>query len=350
MIKYDNTDNSFHEDLKRAVAGYFAKRNKLQTGDWRLYLKSAILLASAFIFYWYIIFVPMSGWITLALCALLGAIFALIGFNIMHDASHKSYSRKEWVNNMMLFSLEMMGCSSFLWYEKHVIMHHTYTNTDHDDDIDAYPFLRIGPEQKALRFHKYQQWYAWLLYLTLYLRWVWYTDFKEYAKKKIGWRKIKDMAIKDHISFWSGKAFHGIFMIGLPIYHFGIIDFIYGYCILAAICGLIISTIFQLAHVVEGREFPTANANGMINEAWAEKQVTTTSNFATRSIVAFFLLGGLNFQIEHHLFPKISHIHYRNLSSIVREVCADHGIMYSKMTFFAAIGSHFRMLKLCGRN
>jgi linoleoyl-CoA desaturase len=349
MIKYDQTDNSFQEDLRRRVTRYFTASKKLQTGNWRLYLKSAILFSSVFVCYRYIVFVPTASWITLVLCALLGALFSLIGFNIMHDASHGSYSKRKWINFAMGLSLEMMGNSSYLWKRKHNIIHHTYTNTAEDDDIDLPPFLRIRSDQPKRWFHKYQHYYAPALYAILYLYWVWYTDFKKYFTRKIGGHAIPPMRWWEHGIFWSSKLFHGTVMIAIPIEHFGEWALL-GYAVFALTCGFIISIVFQLAHVVEGADFPTPDETGVIRSSWAVEQVRTTSNFAQKSVIAFWLFGGLNHQIEHHLFPKIAHVHYRKIAKIVRSACAEYGITYSSLPLGKAIASHFRMLKACGNN
>lgn len=349
-ITYNQSDNSLWEDLRRAAQDRFAEKELTQPGDWRLYVKSAILIPSAIIIYLCIFFAPIHGWMQLGLCALLGINFALIGFNVMHDAAHGSYSWKKWINYIMALTLEMMGNSGFMWRQKHNILHHTYTNVrGHDNDIDVGDLLRFSREQRLRKIHKYQHIYASVLYSLQYLQWVWYTDYKKYFTWKISGHTIRKAELKDHITFWSGKVFHFVFMVIIPIYHFGVVDFLIGYGVFAGVCGLIISFVFQLAHIVEGRDFPIPNENGVIDGSWARMQVETTSNFATNSTVANQLLGGLNFQIEHHLFPKISHVHYRMLSPVVEQVCKEYGIVYSKPPLGRALRLHFHLLKKMGR-
>lgn len=349
-ITYDQSENSFWEDLRRAVQDCFAEKELTQPGDWRLYVKSAILIPSAFVIYLCIFFAPIHAWMQLGLCALLGINFALIGFNVMHDATHGSYSKKRWINNLMALSLEMMGNSGFMWRQKHNILHHTYTNVrGHDNDIDVGDLLRFSLEQRLRKIHKYQHIYAPVLYSLQYLQWVWYTDYKKYITWKISEHTIRKAKPKDRLTFLLGKAFHIAFMVIVPIYHFGVVDFLIGYGVFAGVCGLIISFVFQLAHIVEGRDFPVPTEKGVIDGSWARMQVETTSNFATKSGAANWLLGGLNFQIEHHLLPKISHVHYRMLSPVVERVCKEHGIVYSKPTLWNALRSHFRLLKARGK-
>ncbi|RDC62958.1 Acyl-CoA 6-desaturase [Adhaeribacter pallidiroseus] len=113
--------------------------------------------------------------------------------------------------------------------------------------------------------------------------------------------------------------------------------------------GLTMGLVFQLAHVVEGTDFPLPNDQGNIEEAWADHQMRTTANFATNSKLAGFLLGGLNRQIEHHLFPKVCHIHYPIISKIVKQTALEFDLPYIESpTFVAALKSHYRMLKKFG--
>jgi linoleoyl-CoA desaturase len=112
-----------------------------------------------------------------------------------------------------------------------------------------------------------------------------------------------------------------------------------------------LSVVFQVAHCVEEAEFPLPRAGtGLIENAWAIHQVETTVDFARRSRVAAWLLGGLNFQIEHHLFPRISHVNYPAISKVIEETCRDFGVRYVEFTSFrAGIGSHFRWLRRMGK-
>jgi linoleoyl-CoA desaturase len=79
-------------------------------------------------------------------------------------------------------------------------------------------------------------------------------------------------------------------------------------------------------------------------------QIQTTANFATRSRLVTWFCGGLNFQIEHHLFPKMSHIHYPEVSKIVKATCQEYGIKYIEFPrVTAAMRSHWKLLYDLGR-
>jgi linoleoyl-CoA desaturase len=143
-----------------------------------------------------------------------------------------------------------------------------------------------------------------------------------------------------------------LFYIVIPVMMLGWGPFLIGYFLMNAAMGLTLSFVFQLAHVVENTEFTDAShLNGKLTmkDAWAVHQVRTTSNFATDNKVLSWFVGGLNFQIEHHLFPKISHVHYPAISKIVEKRCAEFGIPYNNIPSFTdAVMSHVNTMKKFG--
>jgi linoleoyl-CoA desaturase len=143
---------------------------------------------------------------------------------------------------------------------------------------------------------------------------------------------------------------HIVFYWAIPIYFVGFWPAIIGYAIMSATTGLLISIVFQLAHVVEITEFEDATEYDLtIEHEWAIHQIKTTANFATNNRIVSWFLGGLNFQVEHHLFPKISHIHYPKIQPIVKSVCERFGVEYLDYpTMRASIASHLRMMRYLG--
>jgi linoleoyl-CoA desaturase len=112
------------------------------------------------------------------------------------------------------------------------------------------------------------------------------------------------------------------------------------------VAGFILSMIFQPAHVVKETTFPMPNLENEIENSWAVHELLTTANFARKNAVLNWYAGGLNFQVEHHLFPTICHIHYEALAPIVKETAEEFGLPYNEFeTFSEAIKSHYDMLK-----
>ncbi len=349
--KFNTSSLSVYSELKRGVNEYFAGNGLSRTGDFSLYFKAAILLIAYIAMYIHLVFFTPTVWVAVFECMLLGLLTAAIGFNVMHDGAHGSFSPSTKLNTLAAFTLDLLGASSFMWNTKHNIVHHAYTNIEGvDDDIEAGILLRMAPQQKRYGFHKYQHLYVWLLYGLLYIAWVFYTDYKKYFSNKVGNVPLKKLKIKDHILFWFFKLLHVILYIALPIYLVGLWPWVVGFLVYSFSSGVILSLVFQLAHVIEETRFPEPlmPAN-RIEDEWAIHQLKTTANFATSNKLITWWVGGLNFQIEHHLFPRISHIHYPAISKIIKQSCADMGIPYIEhKTMHDAIVSHVSHLRNMG--
>ncbi len=357
-VLFNKSKNSieFQNELNSRVNRYFEEKDIKKTGDARLYVKTAILIPCALTLYSILVFFPpghYAWWIIvikLVLCSLLGFCIALIGFNVMHDASHGSFSSQSRVNKFWKHVLEGVGASSFLWKKKHVEMHHTAPNVDHhDDDINFYPFLRVLKKNKLRWFHRLQAYYAPILYGLLYFLWIFFFDIHKYFRGSIGSHQIK-MKPKDHIIFWTSKIIYVFMVIVLPCMLVGVSNTLVGFSVMCATTGLTISLIFQLAHIVEGSQFHQVEENtGALTISWVDLQIAETSDFAVKSKLAFWLFGGLNFQVEHHLFPKISHVHYPAIQPIVKEVCEKYGRQYKASPMWQALKSHFAYIHKMGK-
>ncbi len=351
--KFININPNFHQELKRRVNQYFTDTKKAATGNWKLYSKAIIFCVSylAILTHLYF-FTPTQWWLAVIECLLLGGLTAAIGFNVMHDGSHGSFSTSKTVNKMAAISMNFLGASSIMWSIKHNILHHTYTNVDGvDDDIEAKPFLRLCENQKRYKMHKYQHIYFWFLYTLLHIVWVFKTDYDKYFNSRIGGVAIRKLTLKEHIGFWTAKVLYAIAMIIIPIVKFGFVKWLVAFAIVTMFAGLVLSIVFQLAHTVEHTHFPlpTADTNKIENE-WAIHQINTTANFATKNKLISWLVGGLNFQIEHHLFPKISHVHYPAISKIIKQTCEEFGLQYIEYRKMRhAIASHVVYLKKLGQ-
>jgi len=351
-VSFNNKNSIFFNALKEKVDGYFKANNISQTGNYKLYIKTIILLLTAAGLYTMLVFFTPPIWISIILCALLGINLAAIGFNVMHDGAHGSFSKKSWVNELMGYSLNAMGGSVYLWKFKHNVNHHSFTNIEGmDDDIDIKPWIRVHNDQKKYWYHRFQHIYWVGLYGLTYLLWIFVQDFKKYFTGKIGDTKFRKMDVKEHFIFWISKLLYiGAFIV-LPIFTVGFLKMLIGYLIISFICGFVIAVVFQLAHIVEDASFSTPETkNHKIENEWAVHQIQTTANFATKNKIVSWFTGGLNFQVEHHLFPRISHIHYPKIAELVRETCLQFGVTYLEFpTVYAAVRSHVVHLKAVGR-
>ncbi|HTI93503.1 MAG TPA: acyl-CoA desaturase [Puia sp.] len=352
QITFANSHNIFFQAVKKSVDTYFKTKDLKRTGNWKLYLKAWIFIPAAIGIYLFLL-LGNYGWLPGILASVLfGLTLVCIAFNVMHDACHNCYSRKKWVNGLMGLSMNALGSNAFLWKVKHNIIHHTFTNVDGiDDDIANGPMLRQCTTQKWMPIHRFQFLYMFALYGVSTLSWALGTDFARYFRKKIHNTPIRRIAVKEHIIFWISKLLYVFFYALLPIYVLGWQTWLAGFLVINLTMGLTLSIVFQLAHMVEKTTFELADGtHRVIDLEWAIHEIRTTSDFAPGNKIISWLAGGLNFQVEHHLFPQVSHIHYAALSKIVRQQCELFGLPYNYYpSARQALYSHIRLMKRLGR-
>ena len=353
-VTFNNSNAVFFNGLKKDVDQYFKTQNIKKTGDYRLFAKTLVLIPLSVALYIIILTngTTMNTWLLVLLSAVLGLSLASIGFNVMHDACHGSYSSKKWVNELMGYTINTLGGNAFIWKQKHNVVHHTYTNVDGvDDDIAKSPLIRQCHTQKWVPAHKVQHLYLPFVYAITSFAWAFIMDFTKYFSKKVYTTPLNKMNAKEHIIFWFSKVMYVVAYVAVPYYFLGGATFAVFFCAMHFFKGNALALVFQLAHVVEETEFESAGLEDkQIENEFAIHQVKTTANFAMKNMFVNWYVGGLNFQIEHHLFPRISHVHYPALSPIVQKHCAMHGLSYNNNdTMIGAIISHWRFMKELGK-
>ena len=341
--KKDHSPGSFSTILKKEVYGYFAKTGKSKEGNPYLYIKTFIIFLILGISYWYALYSE-----SILMFGVIGFFVALVGFNVMHDASHGSYCGKKWINASLRFlGADVMGGAGIFWHQKHDIVHHTWTNiVGTDNDISRSPMFRFAPSHEWRWYHKYQHIYCWFLYPFLTLGWFYVHDYFTYKSKCIDKYSFK-ITNRQKWEFIIGKFVHGIVFIAIPIIFMGW-KFLFGFLLMHMVASLFLALVFQMAHIVQGLTFiPEKQIH--IDDLWYVHELNTTANFAAGNWFWTLLLGGLNYQVEHHLFREISHVHYPAISKIVQKVCREMNVKYfSFPTFGDAIVSHYRHLKALG--
>lgn len=313
-----------------------------------MYAKAAVLIATAVASYVWLVFHAQGPLFVLLTAVVLAVALVGIGFNVQHDGNHGTFSRRPWVNRLAGFTLDLIGASSHFWKDKHNHNHHVYTNIPHEDaDIDLGPMARLSEDQPWFWWHRYQHVYLWALYTCVHLRYL-YSDVQRLAFGKndgltAGYPKGADMR-------WllGGKVFFLTVAFVIPLSRHDALPALGIYLMVSMIMGLIFSVVFQLAHTVDVVEHPLS-ADLANRPEWVVHQIQTTANFATASRTATFLLGGLNHQREHHLFPRVAHVHYPALAHMVREVCAECGVQCREnATIASAVQSHYRFVRRMG--
>ena len=344
---------AFSRQLQERVDQYFADTGKPRRDAPGLYIKTAVILSWLTGSYLLLLFVVDEPWQAVLLGLSLGLAMAGVGFNVQHDGSHGAYSRHPWVNRVMALSLDLLGGSAYFWHFKHNIAHHTHPNIlGQDDDISLGVLGRVSPFQRWYPPHRFQVIYIWLLYSVFALQWQIGGEFRNLISKRwVGSTHVPVPRGKEMLIFWVGKLVFFFLAFGLPLslHRPGAVFGVYGISVVTL--GLVLALVFQVAHCSDAAEFRAITPeNTQVPRPWAEHQLDTTVNFARKNRLLSWYLGGLNFQIEHHLFPRISHVHYPALAPIVEAVCRENGFRYfAHPTLWAAIRSHLRQLHEMGK-
>lgn len=342
---------TFTKVVRERVSEHLEAQGKPERDLWQMYAKSAFIISLAVVSYGMLVFHSHTLLEAIVWGFLLAQSHIMIGFDVMHDAGHKGFSNHQKVNWFMSHMLDAVGGSQWLWNQKHNILHHTYTNIEElDDDIHSGSMLRLSPLQERRWWHRFQHWYALPLYSLLSLYWILFTDFQEFLQGRVGTYKLPTPKRADKVMFWSGKLFYFSYALVLPLFFHPISHVLLVFLSVHFLLGFTLSLVFQLAHTVQNADFPEPAKNGAMTDEWGIHQMKTTVNFARTNRLVNFYVGGLNFQVEHHLFTRICHLHYPEISNVVKKTCEEFDVPYKEHpTMVSAIASHLKHLKTLGR-
>jgi linoleoyl-CoA desaturase len=353
-INFPKSQNlKFYQTLNTRIESYFRERNLSKYASIGLIIKSAVLM-TAYLGPLAILAVAQPSFaVSLLLWAIMGMGMAGVGMCVMHDANHGAFARNPIVNNIMSNTLLLLGGSVETWQIQHNFLHHTFTNVTHyDDDISSKPGLRLSPHAPLKKAHRSQFLHALFIYSLMTLYWVTAKDFLQVARySRTGISKLN--RTQTRLLFFKIlliKVFYFSIFIGIPLMAgIGLPQILAGFVLMHIVGGIILSVTFQLAHAVEETDYPLPDNTGVLEHDWAVHQLHTTVNFSPKNRFLTWYMGGLNFQVEHHLFPKISHVHYPKIARIVRETAGEFNIPYLEHRSFAyALRSHFSHLKTLG--
>jgi linoleoyl-CoA desaturase len=345
----------FFRTLNSRVNNYFKENNIKKTGNWKLHLKTIVMFSIFLVPYFFLLTMDMPFWVYLLLNIVIGIGMAGVGMNVMHDGNHGSYSSKSWLNKFMGGSIYILAGNVYNWQVQHNVLHHTYTNIHgHDEDLEAGRIMRFTQQAEWRRFHKFQHYYSVFLYGLLTFNWAITTDFlqmKRYLKRKLSYGEAKSSKFLWTTLIITKVIYFSIWIVIPMILGITWWKVLLGFLVMHYTAGVILSVVFQLAHVVEDISYPEPNEEGEIENTWAIHQLFTTANFAPKNWLVNYYTGGLNHQVEHHLFPNISHVHYDKISKIVKETAQEFDLPYQEFkTMRSAVASHFKHLKELGQN
>lgn len=357
-IKFSTKINAdFIKELRAEVKSYFDQNNISKYSNYHIYLKTLLMFG----FYIGSLVIMLTGvvsniWLILGFWFLMGIGKAGLGMVVMHDANHKSLSNNQNWNLFMANIMYLLGGSPEVWRQQHNTNHHGFTNIDGVDEDIAPPskILRFSPHKPLYKIHRFQQWYAWFFYGLMTISWITNKDFVQLKTYKRDQVKLQTNKSYSRLFFYllASKVLYYVIFLILPLILIPAPWYIIviGFFIMHFVAGLSLGAIFQTAHVMPSVIYPQPDEEGNIENNWAVHQMMTTSDYAPKSRVFSWFIGGLNYQVEHHLFPNISHVHYRDLSEIVKRTAAKYNVPYLvEDSFFSAVVSHYKMLKVLGR-
>lgn len=348
------TRRNFEPTLRKRVRAYFKENNISKYANTNMRIKTAVMLTIYFLPYCLAVFgVVTNSWLITLCWVFMGFGMAGIGMSIIHDANHGAYSKRKATNYILGRVVNIVGAYAPTWKIQHNVLHHTYTNIQNfDEDVSpAVNVLRFTPNDTYRPIHRFQYIYAWFFYSLMTVLWITTKDFVQlYRYKKRGLTKGQNY---NHlvIELIISKTLYYTYMVAIPILALSIPW--WGVLLLLIlkhlIAGFTLAVIFILAHVVPETTFPNPTQNMEIENSTAIHQLETTSNFAPKSKIFSWFIGGLNYQIEHHLFPNICHVHYKKIAAIVKQTAEEFDLPYHcQKTFLSAVINHKKMLQKLG--
>jgi linoleoyl-CoA desaturase len=338
----------FYRVLRARIDEYFAGRNRRD--DPRLYCKAVIVL-SWFVISFGLLLGSSHAGLQVLLCLSTALAACAIGLNIFHDSIHQSFSANPTINLFLARSAcAVLGVSRYFWQYKHNVLHHRFTNVfQWDDDLETRGCLRMSPRQPWDKKFKHQHVYCWFLYALATIEWIFMKDFVHYFTMRINqYQPYPPMSSKEKIEFWVSKGGYGSLFVLMPFFFQPFWKCVAGLVIFHLALGLSVTLIFNLAHVMEKSSFPEPQGeiSPSFDSEWAALQLATTVNFGRTNAWLTWFSGGLNYQIEHHLFPKVSHTHYPEISAILKNTAEEFHLPYHEYpTYASALKSHYRALK-----
>lgn len=350
-IRFASEPDAFHSTVRERVNAYFSSNKISRYANGWFFVKAFVLIAMHICLYAAVLGLA-SEFMAMICYVVMGPMSIMIGINASHDAAHGSISKKSRVNSMFMFLYDILGANSYMWKKRHVLSHHAYPNILNEDaDLKQNPLVRIYPSDKLLRAHKYQHYYAPVLYLIYTLNWLLFRDISDFFKRRIGSFEVSKIDNAEYWKLFIFKLLYLGYILGIPMAFsvLGPVQVVVGYLAMNFAASILITVAILPSHVSADSEFPLPDENGIMPHSWSHHQVITTIDFATSNAFLNNFFGGFNHHVTHHLFPDICHVHYNKITPIVRATAEEFGIPYKhESSLWRAYRSHYKLLKRNG--
>jgi linoleoyl-CoA desaturase len=343
---------NFRKTLNERVDAYLRDNDISGRDVPAMYLKTAVALAWWLGVYLLLLLGHFPPLVNVVLCVVWAMAIASVGFNVVHDANHSGYSDNSRLNGLVSLSAEMLGMSGFRWRIKHNVWQHPYTNiAGFDDDVETSGLMRLTPRAPWKPLYKAQAWYFPAVYSMIALDFIARDFLMALFGKSDADHVYPAMSAADQVTFWAGKLFFALIMFALPLLVFPWWQVLLGFLLVMMTVGMLLAVFFQLAHINGDAAFPVPVGDPPRSDnEWAVHQVEASADFAPRNRLLSWYVGGLNYQIEHHLLPHVCHLNYPRLAPIVRATCEEFGVPYRCYpSWRQALACHWRELRFLGQ-
>lgn len=346
-IHFQQENSPFAIDLKGRVDAYF-QTNRLSRYATPFAWLKGLLFAIAFTTCYACLYHVVHIWQVLLIYSVMGMCKIFLALNVAHDAAHNAFSSKKRINDLLLFTFDLLGASGYMWKIRHVFSHHPYANIpEYDADIKQSNLVRIFPDAVRLPIHAYQHIYMPVLYGFYSIHWLVFRDFVDFSSTPTNTRKIKKHTKAQWFRLLGFKATYFTLFLLIPFY---VSDFqwwtVWGFMLMHVVASYTVAIALASAHVGEEAVFPVPDGNGKMYHSYSKHQLLTTTDFATDSLLITQLYGAFNHHVIHHLYPNICHIHYPALTGILIDTCREHGLKYQQNpSLSASISSHWKLLR-----
>lgn len=351
-MSHSKNGEPLYRALKESTRNYFQGSGKSRHADQVMWIKMSLFFL-----------LTVSGYILLITFGAMSLVFAcstyllfmfsstLFVVTVAHDASHKALFKSKMANRLLSYSWNFVGISRNLWEIKHHHSHHIYTNIPNRDvDIAESPLLRFSPGYRYRSYYRYQHLYAPFLYILFGIFFVFVKDFVNFFTKKFhpyGAGKLPKLFLVQ-LLFTKLVYLTVSFIIPLMVLPYAWWQVLAMYGVSLVICGVFMLLILVVPHINEDAAMHESGYSIKNQDEWALHQVQATIDSSVNSALLNWFTGGLNTHLVHHLFPEVCHIHYIQLTRVIKKELKERGIMYKEKTFARSITDHFKYLKLMG--
>lgn len=290
-----------------------------------------------------------SKWTYYFFFALMGFLLVINFLNLIHEAVHNTLFANKRINRWYVHFFDLMGANSFIWKIRHTRLHHNYPNVmGWDSDIEQSPMARVYPHASFSKIHRYQHVYLPLLYPLYLFNWLLVRDFKDFFnKKQILWKAIDHIPIMEYVKLFLFKAVFLFYTIIIPVLFFSVLwmQALSGFVIMVLTASLISLLVLLSPHANIESDFPMPDEKGKMPTGWFRHQLSCTNDVTEDNWFIRFFMGCFNYHIAHHLFPSVHHVHYPEVTEVVKQFAEENNLPYRSFPIRVSLRNHYRLLK-----